>query len=166
MIFVSVGAERFPFDRLIEAADRAIRALSNERMFMQVGHSRYIPRACVWTRFLPYEELVKRIEQARVVVSHAGVGSLLLCARAGKVPIVVPRHHKFKEHVDDHQVELARRVAKLGYAILAEQPDELVSLLVECTKRAPAFPQATSSVSPLAQFLLNDLNRNGHGKVW
>lgn len=147
MVFVSVGTERFPFDRLVRAVDRVALQLSGEPILVQLGHTAYRPTACQWVRFLDYQEMVEHIKQARIVVSHAGVGSLLLCARLGKVPIVVPRLKRFREHVDDHQQELARRMAQLGYCRLADEPAEIESLMLEYEKRQ-ATTQVSSSMQP------------------
>ena len=129
MILVTVGTERFPFDRLVRTVDQAASQLNGESIFVQLGHSTYLPMRCQWTRFLAYQALIEQLQQARVVVSHAGAGMLVLCARLGKVPIVIPRRRRFGEHVDDHQMGLATRMARSGFAVLAEPLEELVPLL-------------------------------------
>lgn len=158
MIFVSVGTERFPFDRLVRAVDYLASQLDGEPCFVQLGHSSYRPTACRWTRFLPYPDLVEQIDRARIVISHAGVGSILLCTRLRKVPIVVPRFKRFGEHVDDHQVELARRMDQLGYALLAEQPEALRSLILEYEERQAKLRRETSPQPALATVLSEYLN--------
>ena len=55
----------------------------------------------------PFDELVEHVRRARVVVSHAGVGSVLTALANGKRPVVVPRLHRFGEAVDDHQLPFA-----------------------------------------------------------
>ena len=140
MIFVSVGTERFPFDRLIRAADRVAEASNGEPVFVQAGHCLRGPQGCQWVRFLPYQELVGQIALARIVVSHAGAGILLLCARAGKVPMVVARRKQFGEHVDDHQIELARRMAALGHAIVVDEPEALMSMITQPSQHHNAGP--------------------------
>lgn len=48
----------------------------------------------------------------------------------GKTPIVVPRQHQFNEHVNDHQVEFARNVAKrMGTIIEVEDIETLQEIL-------------------------------------
>jgi len=161
MIFVSVGIERFPFDRLVRAVDQAAGQLEGEPIFIQLGCGTYLPTRCAWTRFLPYQELVTQIEQARVVVSHAGAGSLLLCARCGKVPVVLPRRKRFHEHVDDHQLEWAAHMARLGYLLLAEHPEEIVALIVDYGERRAALPGCSPAQASLADFLAASLAADG-----
>lgn len=153
MIFVAVGTEWFPFDRLVRAVDHMATQVNGEPVVVQLGHSTYVPTACTWTRFLPFPELRRHVEEARIVVSHAGAGMLLLCAQAGKIPIVVPRRKRFAEHVDDHQVELASRMAQSGYAVLAERAEDIGSLILQHDQqRVPPGP-GQASAPRLAQVL-------------
>jgi len=165
MIFVSVGTERFPFDRLIRSADHLASQVNGEPVFVQLGHSTYLPRACQWTRFLSYQDLVEQIRRARIVITHAGAGSSLLCLQSGKVPIVVPRRKRFGEHVDDHQVELATRMAQLGSALLAERPEELLSLIQDAKTRQvtlrPLQPGTPSLATALSEYLAQDGRQEG-----
>jgi len=160
MIFVSVGTERFPFDRLIRAVDEAATHLDGESLFVQLGHSTYLPQRCQWTRFLPYRAFVEQLQQARIVVCHAGVGLLLLCARAGKVPLVVPRRRGFGEHVDDHQVELATRMAQVGSALFAEEPEEILPLILGYEQRSVALRSVPCAPPALAEALRECLDRD------
>jgi UDP-N-acetylglucosamine transferase subunit ALG13 len=128
VIFVAVGTERFPFDRLVRAADRVAATGIDADVFVQRGTSRYEPTRCAWSDLLAYEELRARLEDASLVVTHGGVGMTLLTLRAGKTPLVLPRLRSFGEHVDDHQLELAERLAAAGQVVLARDEDEVVSL--------------------------------------
>jgi UDP-N-acetylglucosamine transferase subunit ALG13 len=138
MIFAAVGTEQYPFDRLVRAID-GIAANGEEEAFIQVGHATYVPRACEYAHMLPFNDLVAKIEAARVVVVHAGVGLTLLCANAGKVPILVPRLPQLGEHVDDHQLQLGERLEALGRVILARAGDDLPRLVREYADRCAAL---------------------------
>lgn len=153
MIFVTVGTEQFSFDRLIRAADLVAEEFKPEAVFVQVGHGVSLPTRCQWVRFFAFDQLVEQIIRARVVISHAGVGSLLTCLRLGKVPILMPRRQHLGEHVDDHQVELATRMAQIGYALLAERSEELAPLIREYEERQARMRIHASSEPPLATAL-------------
>ncbi|RMH04095.1 MAG: hypothetical protein D6702_03985 [Planctomycetota bacterium] len=131
MIFVTLGTERFPFQRLVDAADRVAEARPDEEVFVQIGNHPEPPRLARWQRWLAYADFAARIREARVVVTHAGAGSLLSCAWIGKVAVTAPRLHRFGEHVDDHQTELAARMAELGHALIGETPEELARLVLD-----------------------------------
>lgn len=117
-----MGTERFPFDRLIRAVDELRDALRGESVFMQTGWSTYTP-SYEHERFLSFRGFREKIHEARIVVSHAGVGTLLLCADSGKIPIMMARKQSFGEHVDDHQAMLVQRIVKEGIIIEARDAE-------------------------------------------
>ena len=124
MIFVTVGTERFPFDRLIRAADELKSELQGESVFMQIGPGTYAP-SFPHERFIPFGEFYEKIREARIVISHAGAGTLLMCADLGKVPIMMARKQSLGEHVDDHQQMFANRMAQRGRILLIDKPEDL-----------------------------------------
>ena len=105
MILVTIGTNEQPFDRLIRAATTLG---GDEPLLVQHGSSRVPHGRGEWVDFLSFDELADRARQARVVVCHAGVGSIMLARRCGHRPVVVPRRHQLGEAVDDHQLFLAR----------------------------------------------------------
>jgi UDP-N-acetylglucosamine transferase subunit ALG13 len=125
VIFVTVGTH-LPFDRLVRSLDDCA---VDERLVVQVGAGGARPRAAEIVGFLPFDELIAHIRAARVVVCHAGVGSVLSCLQNGKRPIVVPRRAAHAEAVDDHQVEFARRLGAAGLVTLVEEPSGLSDAL-------------------------------------
>jgi UDP-N-acetylglucosamine transferase subunit ALG13 len=126
-IYVTVGFESFSFDRLLRAVDEALeRHLIAGEVLVQNGHSRYKVHGCESRRFLNFDEVVSRLREADIVVSHAGVGTTLLCLALGKIPILLPRRAHFHEHVDDHQVEFARKMESEGRAIVAHDEGDLI----------------------------------------
>ncbi|MBC8330292.1 MAG: hypothetical protein ISR76_10830 [Planctomycetes bacterium] len=131
MIFFTLGTEQYPFQRMVDAADLVAAALPEEEVFVQIGTHPAPPKLARHERWLSYPDFAARIRDARVVVTHAGAGSLLSCAWIGKVAVTAPRRHQFGEHVDDHQTELAARMAELGHALLGETAEELARLVLE-----------------------------------
>jgi len=123
---VTVGAEKRPFNRLIKIVDRfAAAKIFPENTFVQTGHSTYCPKHCSSRPFLNYDEMEDRVAEADVVISHAGMGTVILCLRHRKIPILFPRRFRFKEHVDDHQVIFSRTAAQKGLALTAFSQEEL-----------------------------------------
>jgi len=128
MIFVTVGLEKFPFDRLIRVLDQAVRRGEiGPDVFAQIGTSAYEPVHFPWTRLLSDDEIAQRIRQADIIVSHAGVGSYLKCRELGKIPILFPRRAAFGEHVDDHQSEFVEKMAYDESLLGAWDEKELLS---------------------------------------
>jgi len=117
MILVTIGTNEQPFDRLI----RAVEQLEvHEQMVVQHGSCQIAEPRRDWFDFLSFEELTELMREARVVVAHAGIGSIMVARRCGKRPIVVPRRLQHAEAVDDHQLPMARRLHENGLVDLVE----------------------------------------------
>ena len=133
MIFVTVGTHEQQFNRLIKAVDELKRdGVITEDVMMQTGFSTYEPRYCKWSKLISYQDMVKNVENARIVITHGGPASFIMPLQIGKTPIVVPRQHKFEEHINDHQVEFARNVVeRMGTIILVEDIEKLGEIITE-----------------------------------
>ena len=127
MIFVTVGTHEQPFNRLIECVDNLKKdGVITEEVVIQTGYSTYVPRNCQWQKLFPYQEMVKLVQEARIVITHGGPSSFIMPLQIGKTPIVVPRRHEFNEHVNDHQVNFVRSVAeRMGTVIPVYEIEEL-----------------------------------------
>jgi len=113
MILVATGTHLQQFNRLIEAVDNLVGDNAiNEKVVIQVGYSNYIPKNAKWFRFTGYADMVKLIKGSSIVITHAGIGSVLLSVRLNKKTIVVPRLKKFGEHTNNHQLEIVKELAK------------------------------------------------------
>ena len=143
MILVTTGASQFPFDRLLRTVDGLP---GDERIVVQHGCSTVTPARAECVGFLPMPELAGHVRAARVVVTHAGVGSILLCLSNGRSPIVVPRLRRHGETVDDHQLECARRFADAGLVTLLEDPAQLGAALAVAGDRAVAPPSGEGAL--------------------
>lgn len=122
MIFVTVGTNEARFDRLV----RAVEALGgSEELVVQHGPSPVRPRGATCVDYMSFEDLTEHVRQARLVVMHAGVGSILAALANGTRPVVVPRLKRFGEAVDDHQLTFGRRAHAEGLVELVEDPDSL-----------------------------------------
>lgn len=127
MIFVTVGTHEQQFNRLVKAVD-VLKANEDfdDQVFVQTGYSTYSPRYCEFSRFLPYNEMRKRMEEADVVITHGGPSSFIEAMSLGLVPVVVPRRGDLGEHVNDHQAEFVRIVSeRQGGIIPVYDIDEL-----------------------------------------
>lgn len=133
MIFVTVGTHEQPFNRLIKTVDELKRdGVITEDIMMQTGFSTYEPQYCKWSKLISYQDMVKNVENARIVITHGGPASFIMPLQIGKTPIVVPRQHKFEEHINDHQVEFARNVVeRMGTIILVEDIEKLGKIITE-----------------------------------
>ena len=90
-----------------------------------------------------FAEMLEHFNAADLVITHAGVGSILCARRAGHVPIVVPRQSRYGEHVDDHQVELVRALEERD-AVIGVWETEQLPQIVESTRRRSEPPPAVA----------------------
>ena len=107
MIFVTVGSQKFPFDRLLKSVDELIeKGVITETVFAQTGCCEYIPKNYPYKAFLNRDEFADYQEQADIVITHGGTGAIIGAVKKGKKVIAVPRRAQYGEHVDDHQLQL------------------------------------------------------------
>ena len=140
MIFVSVGTHEAPFDRMLRAVDELE---IDEQIVIQHGPSNVRCARAIESEFLSFDEVVEYVREARAVVMHAGVGSVMISLANGKRPIVMPRLERLGEHVDDHQLELARRLEVSGLVTVVEDSAALAESLAR-----PAEPPGRMSGMP------------------
>ncbi len=132
MIFVTVGTHEQPFDRLVKCVDDLRRdGKITEDVVIQTGYSTYDPKYCKWQKLFPYQEMVKLVGEARIVITHGGPSSFIMPLQIGKTPIVVPRQYEFNEHVNNHQVAFSKAVAeRMGTIIVVENVDKLLDTIL------------------------------------
>ena len=156
MILVTTGTNEQHFDRLVEAAKQLH---GPEPLFVQHGSSQVAHGRGTWVDFLPFEELAERMRASRAVVCHAGVGSVILARRCGHRPIVLPRRLHLGEAVDDHQLELGRRLHEAGIVTLVQDADELVRAVLAAEVSSPAPQGAIAGAAALAADVRGRLER-------
>jgi UDP-N-acetylglucosamine--N-acetylmuramyl-(pentapeptide) pyrophosphoryl-undecaprenol N-acetylglucosamine transferase len=105
--------------------------------------------------YIPSRELDQAIAGCDVLIAHAGAGISLTALQAGKVPVLVPRRPEYNEHVDDHQLQIARFLAERGLAINVEVEElefatlrRAAALAATTNEAPPPFDLAPSPVEP------------------
>jgi len=155
MIFVTVGT-LFSFDRLINAVDDAVgRGLIDEEVFAQIGPCQTKPRHLNYVEMLDKKSYDEMIGNASGLISHAGIGSITLALRFNKPLLVMPRMKRYNEHVNDHQVDTARRFEQLGHILVAYEAQELIRQMRSLKSFVPKKRQPNSQavVDYVASFL-------------
>lgn len=110
MIFVTLGSQKFQFDRLLQKLDELIeKNVITEPVTAQIGASTYLPKHFEYVRFMDREQFAATMDQCDIVVTHGGTGVIISAVKKGKKVIAVPRLAKYKEHVDDHQLQLLQQ---------------------------------------------------------
>lgn len=132
MIFVTVGTHEQQFNRLIKCVDYLKKdGIIQENTIIQTGFSTYIPRYCSHKKLLAYQDMIKYVSEARIVITHGGPSSFIMPLQIGKIPIVVPRRREFNEHINDHQVDFVEAVAeKQGTIIPVYEIEKLKDVFI------------------------------------
>lgn len=132
MIFVTVGTHEQQFNRLIKKIEFIKKENRiSEEIVIQYGYSTEKIGNCVGKDFFDYEEMKQYMQEARVVITHGGPSSFMPVLSAGKIPIVVPRLLKFNEHVNDHQLDFAKKIKKNGYNIIVVEDIEDLENIIQ-----------------------------------
>lgn len=128
MIFVTVGTQG-RFDRLVRAIDEWAGAHGRADIFAQTGPSEYRSEHIRTEPFIDATEFRARVEAASLVISHAGMGSIITALELGKRILVMPRRASLGEHRNDHQLATAKRFAGHGAITVAFTEQELIDKL-------------------------------------
>ena len=127
MIFCTIGTQA-PFDRFLRVVDE-VAAGVDEEIVAQVYRSHYVAKNIKTVDFLPPDKFQELFGAARMIVAHAGMGTIISAMQQRKPIIVFPRIAKLGEHRNEHQLATAAKMKELGYVYVANDADELRNLL-------------------------------------
>lgn len=126
MIFVTLGSQKFQFNRLLQKLDELVENnIISEEIFAQVGASDYIPKHFEYTRFLDREQFVIKMDMCSTVITHGGTGVIIAAVKKHKKVLAIPRLARYGEHVDDHQLQLLHQFDDLGIICACYEMDNL-----------------------------------------
>ena len=137
MIFVTLGTQKFQFNRLLRMMDDLIENKKiHERVFAQIGNSDYLPQYYEYCNFLSNNDYEEYIKNCDILVSHSGVGTIMTGLKYRRKIIVVPRLSKYGEHIDDHQTQIAQSLSKLNYVLMySDEDNNMEQLIVDATTK-------------------------------
>lgn len=130
MIFVTVGTQDVPFDRLIRAVEKEIeKGTIKEEVIVQCGCTKVKSDKMKMVNLMDMDEFKSTVKNASVIIAHGGVGTIIDALNANKVVIVCPRLAKYKEHTNDHQLQIVKKFSEDGYIIPLKDPSKLAGAL-------------------------------------
>ena len=133
MIFVVLGTQKFQLNRLLQKLDEYVeQGLLTDEIYAQIGNSTYKPRHYAYKEFMDKKEFDATIAKADLVIAHSGVGTIITAIHAKKPVEVFPRLAKYKEHVDDHQLDIARAFEMKKYVLCCYENDDLLEKINKC----------------------------------
>ncbi len=118
MIYITLGTQPCDFSRCMRMVEELVSELKmDEPIVAQTGYTSYKPEGFICFDFISEQQYQKYISSARVIISHAGTGALFSSIKKGKKVIAVARLKEYGEMVDDHQIEIVRKLSNEGYII-------------------------------------------------
>jgi UDP-N-acetylglucosamine transferase subunit ALG13 len=125
MIFLTVGTQE-PFDRLVRAVDQWAGA-HDMTVFGQLGRltaDSYRPQNFAFEPFVSADEFQERLESCRLLVAHAGMGSIISALTWGKPLLMMARRASLGEHRNEHQLATAAKFAgRPGLHVAADEAE-------------------------------------------
>lgn len=136
MIFVSVGSQKFQFNRLLKKIDELIEnGKIKEKVFAQIGVSDYKPQNFDFVDFMTQDEFNNMIDKCDLLITHAGTGVIINAVKREKKVIATPRLSKYGEHVDDHQIQLINQFDELKFIEPLYELDNLDNVILNIKKK-------------------------------
>ena len=130
MIFVTLGSQKFQFNRLLMELDKLVeeKKISND-IFAQIGYSDYKPKNYEFKEFLDREQFAEFMDKCDTVITHGGTGAIVGAVKREKKVIAVPRLAKFGEHVDDHQLQIIDQFTDMNFIVGVKETNEIYEAL-------------------------------------
>lgn len=126
MIFITLGSQKFQFNRLLKAVDDLVeQGIITDEVFAQIGYSDYEPKRYSYKQFLDRDEFAQWESRCDVLITHGGTGAIIGAVKRGKKVIAVPRLKRYGEHVDDHQIQLIGQFREQNLICGADDCSEL-----------------------------------------
>ena len=138
MIFVTLGTQDKSFNRLLEAVQKQIdNKTIKEKVIVQAGCTKFKSDDMEMFDLVPMDEFDKIVNDADIIITHGGVGSIINGLNKEKIVIAVPRLEKYGEHVNDHQIQIVENFNDEGYIIGVLDLDNLGDALKKAKKFKP-----------------------------
>lgn len=165
MIFVTVGTQKFQFNRLLAWIDELVaEGKIKDEVFAQIGNSTYQPKGYKFTQFVSPHQFADLVGECTTYITHGGVGSLVQGLNAGKKVIAVARLAKFDEHIDDHQLQITGKYASLGYIMLADSKEGLLECINNADKFNSSYKKTANSAIAICDYIDNFIKTGGKTK--
>ena len=115
MILVLLGTQNNSFHRLLEKLETCLEdKIIKDKVIVQCGYTKFVSTNMELIDFIPIKAFNDYVKQSDLIITHGGVGSIIHGITNGKKVIAVPRLSKYKEHVNDHQVQIIKMFNEKG----------------------------------------------------
>ena len=159
MILVLLGTQNNSFHRLLKEIEKNIEdGTIKEEVIVQAGYTKFETDKMEIIDLMSKEQLNKFQDEADLIITHGGVGSIVNGVKLHKKVIAVPRYKKYGEVANDHQVQIINTFAKEGFIIGLNDVSELESALKEIENFKPKVLESNTEkiINIIRDFINND----------
>ena len=126
---------------------------TGERVVMQIGRSRFEAKHAETFSFVSKEEAY--YEESRLVICHAGIGSILGGMTRNKPLVLLPRTVLVPDSDDDQQAIVAEKVRSMGRGVVVNDISEIRDKIREAERlEFPPYVKSTALSDFVADLLL------------
>lgn len=159
MILVTLGTQDKSFKRLLDAVENEVRkGVIKEPIIVQAGCTKYKSKYMKIFDFIPTDEFDKLINKCDILITHGGVGTIVSGIKKGKIVIAAPRLKKFKEHTNDHQLQIINNLSKTGYILGLNDLTKLGEVIEQSRNFIP--PKYVSNTENIIKTINDYINQN------
>lgn len=145
MILVLLGTQNNSFHRLLEEVEKNIKdGTIKDEVIVQAGYTKFQSHRMRIIDLMSKEQLEKFQDEADLIITHGGVGSIVSSIQKGKKVIAVPRMHEYGEHVNNHQKEIVKDFNDKGYIIGIEKVEDLKQAIIKMQNFNPKKYQSNN----------------------
>lgn len=123
MVFVSIGTQKQDFSRILKLVENSTE-LKGKKIIAQTGNTKFESNKMKCIPSVDSKKYNEYIKKADMVICHGGVGTIFEAIGNERRVLVVPRLKKYKEHINDHQLEAACELEKEGYLIVYKDGED------------------------------------------
>ncbi len=134
MILVTLGTQQQQFTRLLDYIEKS---KITDKIIVQAGHTKYTSSKMEIFEFIDYDKMSKYVDEADLIITHGGTGSIVGPLKKGKKVIGCARDKKYGEHVDNHQYELVNIFYEEGYILKIDDDTSLDEVYSNLSKFTP-----------------------------
>lgn len=163
MILVTLGTQDKDFSRLLQAVEKEVlNGNIKDNVIVQAGHTKYSSNVLEILDFVSPLELENLVKKASLVITHGGVGSITTALKYHKKVIATARLKKYKEHTNDHQVQIIKEFAKEGYLLELRDFNQLSKLLKRARTFQPkSYPTSQSRMTEIIDEKVKEWEHTG-----
>lgn len=131
---------------MLQMVDEIAPELGGEEIIAQTCHGTYVPRNFATTQFFTPADFRDIVARARIIVAHAGMGTIISAMADRKPLVVVPRKAALREHRNDHQQATADNLSARANLAVANNAAELLDAIRRAPLPDPLAPGPSDSL--------------------